>query len=587
MRRTTFALLLAAAAACSGGGGSTGSSDAMPVIVTASFSGGSSTPTAGDTLILSFSETVSLVTATLFDDDDCVLSGGATLGSVATAPSVVSANTISITLGSGVTFTPGTTTIALAIGNDAVKDASGQFGNGGTAVTIGTSDGAAPTISNVTIADVDDELNGTGAAGGTLQVPRTGWTIDLAYSDNTGIDTSRTVITASVAVSTGSGTQLAGTNLRPFLTAVSASNSAASYSVPSTVLFPNGAVTLTCTVVDVSGLASTGSTFAAVVRAFTSALQPFETTVNSSQVWFLDFSRDIEQFSATAITGGMDVTRTSTSNGRADFVDLLFVLGLQTASPIANVSAGLDSNQVVLARLEAEIVTQLGTIYDGAPVTFTLTRPSGTFVNGESVPYSSLGYSQISVAGSASSPGVLGLAIFDPSNATQNDDTQVDFQGARLGVFLFTLVDAFAGPPSSSLFRTTFDPFTSTVGGTPIGADAADDDRLNGTNTDSRRDEIDAAIDDLARFLAVVIAHECGHSVGLVQNDPMPAGLYGDDSINFPGSSDGHIRNASLFPVGATNVMSPSLSYSTAINAASGFNSLNLAYLREQVFYGN
>ena len=73
----------------------------------------------------------------------------------------------------------------------------------------------------------------------------------------------------------------------------------------------------------------------------------------------------------------------------------------------------------------------------------------------------------------------------------------------------------------------------------------------------------------------------------LAQNGAMPSGLYGNDTTNFPGSQDGHIRTAALFPVGATNVMSPSLSYSTAINAATAFNSLNLAYLREQVFYGN
>jgi hypothetical protein len=33
--------------------------------------------------------------------------------------------------------------------------------------------------------------------------------------------------------------------------------------------------------------------------------------------------------------------------------------------------------------------------------------------------------------------------------------------------------------------------------------------------------------------------------------------------------------------------MSPSLSYSSAINAATAFNSLNRAYLRQQVLYGN
>ncbi|MEZ6037646.1 MAG: hypothetical protein R3F29_09205 [Planctomycetota bacterium] len=587
--RTCAVVLFAAAVGCSGGGGGDPNTigNAMPVIVTASFSGVSSTPAQGDTLFLSFSENVTLVAATLFDDDDCVLSGSATLGSVTSTPTVVTANTISITLGAGVDLTPDTTTIALAIGNDVVKDTSGQLGNGGTAVTIGSSDGVAPTIANVTVADIDDALNGTGPAGGTLQVPRNGWNIDLTYSDNTGIATGSTVITASAPVTTTSGSQLAGTNLRPFLTTVSAGNAGASYTVPSTVQFPSGAVTLSCTVVDVSGLASSPVTFPVVVRPFTDALQPFETTVNAAQVWFLDFSRDLESYTTTTIVGGVTVDVVNGSNGRSDFEDLLRVLGLNSATPIANVTSGLDSNQVVLARIKDEIVTQLGTLYTGAPVSFTLTQPSGSFVNGQSVPYSSLGYSQISVAGASTNTGVLGLAIFDPSNTTQNDNSQTNFSGQRLGVFLHTLVDAGMGPPSSTAFRTTYDPLASSQGGTPIGNDAADDDRLNGTNTDSRATEIDTAIADLARFLSVVIAHECGHSVGLVENGAMPLGLYGDDSTNFPGSSDGHIRNAALFPIGATNVMSPSLSYSNAVNASSAFNTLNLAYLREQVFYGN
>ena len=63
--------------------------------------------------------------------------------------------------------------------------------------------------------------------------------------------------------------------------------------------------------------------------------------------------------------------------------------------------------------------------------------------------------------------------------------------------------------------------------------------------------------------------------------------IKGNDAANFPGSQDGHIRTAALFPSGAINVMSPALSYSLAINPATGFNTLNLAYLRERVFYGN
>ncbi len=580
-------------AACGGGGGGGGGSgNAAPFLVTAAFVGAGPSPAAGDTLILTFSETVTLASGALLTDADVTLSGGATLGTVATAPSLLSSNTVSVTLGSGVAFAPATTTITLRTagsggGNDVVRDASNQLGVAGTAVVIGTSDGAAPAIGNLTIAAIDDALNGTGSAGGTLQIPANGFTLDLAYSDNSAIATALTTITASVAVSTSSGSQPAGTNLLSFLTTVTATNTAASYQVPSTVTFPAGAVTFSAIVADVSGLGSATSTFSATVRAFTATLQPFETTNNSSQVWFLDFSRDIESFTTSAIAGGVSVDITTGSNGTSDFEDMLRVLGFTTATPIANVQGGLDSNQVVIARWKQALVDNLDAFYAGANIDFTLTQPGGTFGGSSSVPYANLGFSRVSVCGASDLAGVLGVAIFDPNNATQNDNSVTDFGGTRLGIFLHTIVDSGFGPPSSSLFRQTYGTFAPSLTGTPIGDDADDDDRLTGVNTDARADAIDTALADFARFIAVVTAHECGHSMGLVQNGAMPTGLYGNDSTNFPGSSDGHIRNTGLFPAGATNIMSPSLSYTTAINAATAFNTLNLAYLREQVLYGN
>jgi hypothetical protein len=316
-------------------------------------------------------------------------------------------------------------------------------------------------------------------------------------------------------------------------------------------------------------------------------LRPFETGTNSSQVWFLDFARDVESYTTSTINGGVSVDVVTTANGRSDFEDLLRIVGLNSSTPIANTQGGQDSNVVVQNRFKTTLLQQLGTLYTGANIQFTLTRPSGSFGSNSSVSYASIGYSQISIAGASTSAGVLGVAIFDPNNDTQNDNTRTDFQGTRLGIFLHTIVDSGLGPPSSSLFRITFGPFTPALGGTPIGNDPQDDERLNSTVTDGRADEIFAAIDDLARFCAVITAHECGHSMGLVQNGAMPLGLYGNDTTNFPGSSDGHIRTAALFPAGASNVMSPTLSYSIALNPATTFNSLNLAYLREQVFNGN
>lgn len=578
---------LALLAACGGGGGGGGANNARPTIVTAAFVGGGGSPAAGDTLLLTFSEAVTLVGGTLLTDADLVLSGGATLGTVTQTPTLASSNTVSITLGSGVSFTPNNTTIALGPDNDCVRDATAQLGTGGSAVVIGTSDGSAPTISNVTIAGIDDALNGTGAAGGTLQVPANGWTIDLAYSDNSGIDTNATRITASVAVTTSSGSQSPGTNLVPFLTQVSATSSAASYRVPTTVGFPTGAVTLSCLVSDVSGLGSSPSTLAATVLPFNDARRPFETSTNASQVWFLDFARDVESYTTGLLTGGALVSVSGGSNGTADFDELLRVLGLTSVSPIANVQGSQNSNEVATARFKTELLDALAEFYSGANVTFTTTQPSGSFGTSSSVSYASLGYSQISIAGAPTSSGQLGVAIFDPNNTTQNNNTKTDFNGLRLGVFLFTIVKSGFEPPSTTRFRQTFDTFAPALGGVAIGNDAQDGLRLVGTLVDARSADIDAALADFARFTAVVTAHECGHSMGLVQNGAMPTGLYGGDSTNFPGSSDGHIRNTALFPTGSTNIMSPSLAYSTALGASTGFNTLNLAYLREQATYGN
>jgi hypothetical protein len=588
------ALVASLLAACSGGGGGGGPGpNAAPTLVTASFAGSFATPLNGDTLLLTFSEAVAIVPGALLTDTDVELSANATLGAVSAPPVQLSANTVSVTLGPGVAIVPGGTTITLrtaaqgAPGNDVIRDVAGQLGVAGTPVAIGNSDGSAPSIGNLTIAAVDDALNGTGPAGGVLQVPANGWTIDLAYSDNSAIATAQTTIAASVPVATPAGTQTAGTNLLPLLEQLAADNTAASYRVPGTVSFPNGPFTLTAVVVDASGLGSTPATFPATVLAFNAVRQPFETNANPSQVWFLDFSRDIESLLVQTVGGTVTVTPVGGANGRSDFEDVLRVLGLTTDTPLANVESGLDSNEVVVGRYKQALLAQLALLYSGVNVTFTLTQPAGSFGSSSSVPYNALGFSRISIAGASDLEGVLGVAIFDVHNETQNDNTIVDFGGTRLGIFLHTIVRSGLGSPSTSLFRQIHDPFAPAAGGTPIGGNASDRDRLTGALTDARADAIDDAIQTFARFTAVVTAHECGHSMGLVQNGAMPVGLYGNDTTNFPGSSDGHIRNAAQFPAGSTNVMSPSLSYNATLSPSTGFNTLNRAYLREQVTYGN
>ncbi len=181
---------------------------------------------------------------------------------------------------------------------------------------------------------------------------------------------------------------------------------------------------------------------------------------------------------------------------------------------------------------------------------------------------------------------MLGLALSDPTNANQDDDCLTDFTGSRLGVFVHTIVNNGFLESPVSMFRQTYDPFTPARGGTPIGADSMDGQRLTNLLNDARATQIDLAIQRLARFAAVVAAHEMGHSMGLVQGNAMPAGLYGNDPGNFPGSNDGHIvMPVSIFTGGAINVMTPALSFAGTLVSTTRFNTLNLAYLRERVLY--
>lgn len=587
------AFLALASAGCSGGGGGSGDST-PPTIVAASFLGSGVTPNVGDTLRLTFAEGMTDVTGSTVGDAEFALSGGGTLGSATTVQSQPTATTMVLLLGAGASFTAGATTLDFASGNATVKDTAGNAGDPGTAVTIDDSDGAAPTISNVTVAAIDDLLNGDGPAGGTLQVPQNGFPIDLTFADTgspgaaSGVDVASTQITASVAVLVNGLSRAAGTNLTPFLTAGTATSTTARFSVPTTVVLPVGPLVFSVVVVDGGGLSSSAATYDVTVRGFTDALRPFETTANVQQVWWIDLSRDLESYSTLNSAGVISIEVTSGASGRADFLDLLHVMGLQTTTPQTNGST--DSNIEARALLLDAILTRLDELYSGCNVTFTYTQPTGSFGSTSSFLYASFGYSQICLGGSfdGGSSSVLGVAQFDPNNTRQNNNCLLENgTSPRLGVFLHTIADTGFRSSNASAFRQLFDNLAPALGGAAIGTVANDLSRLLGTTTDTRSAVIDAAIEDLARYIAVVLAHECGHSHGLVQNGAMPTGLYGNDTTNFPGSSDGHIRTASLFPSSSINVMAPQLTYTNATSQNTAFNSLNLAYLREQVFYGN
>lgn len=588
-------VLLIALVSLSGCSSGSGGGPTAPVIVTASFVGAGSTPVAGDQLILTVSRASTLVGGAVLDDDDFMLPSGATLGSGIGAPVALTSHSVRITLGAGVTFTPGATTIMFRDGQDAVRSTDGAFAKSGAQITIRTGDGDVPTISLLTLNAIQSELNGTGPAGGTLQVPRSGFTIDVTHTDtSTVVDNNATFVSSNRTVNVNGAGRPAGTNLVDALS-VTGNASQSTLTVPANVQFSDGDTTLTVLVSDVTSMTSAASTFTFRVRNLENNTRPFE----SQQRWLLDLSRDIESISAVAAV----ISLTATANGQPDFEEVLRICGILDDDPIANVSGSLDSNQVVMQEMRDRILTELGTLFSGVNITFTYDAGGQSFPAGESsVSFGSAPFSQICIAGSGndSLSTVLGSALIDFNNTSDEDNCQTAFgpSNIRLGVFPLAVVWlGFQSGPASE-FRTTYDQFRPDIAGTPIGDDGADGARLlevvAGTNTggDPRITAMDNAIGKMARLVAVVTAHECGHSMGLVANDPMPAGLYGNDATNFPlsnmqpaSNADGHIENASLFPAGSQNVMSPSIDFESSQSASTSFNTLNLSYLRERSIY--
>jgi hypothetical protein len=70
--------------------------------------------------------------------------------------------------------------------------------------------------------------------------------------------------------------------------------------------------------------------------------------------------------------------------------------------------------------------------------------------------------------------------------------------------------------------------------------------------------------------MGIILAHEVGHSVGLVAPGASPGGLYGDSSLH------------NTF-AGATDVMAPSVGYEAMITLDYRFRDLDIAYLRHKV----
>jgi hypothetical protein len=177
------------------------------------------------------------------------------------------------------------------------------------------------------------------------------------------------------------------------------------------------------------------------------------------------------------------------------------------------------------------------------------------------------------------------MASLDPNNQVHEDNTVYG-----RGVYPTGVARQALGNPLAALLLGSILPHT----GTPIGDDPADavflnpdfvpDDCVDSDVLD-RHTVLSLAIEFGGLALGATLAHEIGHSLGLVPAGPPPAGLFaGIKGLAFTDNTldDSHIDTPGL------NVMQTGrvTNWMEALSQSPRFNALNLAYLRRRLVVG-
>ena len=336
------------------------------------------------------------------------------------------------------------------------------------------------------------------------------------------------------------------------------------YQLPSGSALLPGAYTVQAAVKDLTGNLGTSSVLSFTVESPSDDKVPFERT----QVVWTRFDLDRE------------------GNGRSDFEDDLYKLGfLAEGDP-----SGTNARMVAIVR--DGILTKANQLFhrsdkgaplgpDSVPIRMVWRRPLG------------VSPMQLAVGGldpegqarreyGAESTGTLGRAYFDAKNGRTNDLNIATRPG--LGVFpaemfLFQAkIHTQVYPAYTTTFAKRFLSLCTAMGGTPAGAHGYDAAILAknfdfGSASLSERARyltIMQAADDWCSVIGVILAHEIGHSVGLVAPGVSPIGLHGDSSLH-----DDY--------AGATDVMAAAVGYDALVSLDYDFRDLDLAYLRQRL----
>lgn len=326
----------------------------------------------------------------------------------------------------------------------------------------------------------------------------------------------------------------------------------------------NGEYTLLARVSDLSGNQAVSPPMTFMVKTPTAEALPFERT---HVVWVrFDLDRD--------------------GNGTSDFEDDLTRLGLITPGD------PLGTNDYMIQVVRDGIMTQCNQLYerkanggrqgqDSVAIRFTHRQPLGVArmqiacggLDPEADPARTFG---------DASSGILGRAFYDYRNADVNDLNIGKSPGVGVfpaELFLYeTRIHLQVYPSFVTSFANRFLAVCPQMGGTSAGGHAQDSvvldpdfDPVTGTTVQNARYlAVFLAADDWATAIGTILAHEVGHSVGLVAPGTDATALHGDGSLHNSFSS-------------SVDVMGAAVGYEALVSLDFRMRDLNLAYLRQRV----
>ncbi len=526
------------------------STDRTPPTMTISPTNGHSAVSKYSTYTAAFDESldpasVNTTAVIVTDESNMVVDGTATL----------SANRI-ITFEPDDPYTPGEWYIVtLRSGVDGIRESSGNWLQKPVRTTFRIAHSIDTTPPDVTVT-----VNGIAKrrkAG--LSVPKSGFELTVLADDPVNYDVDLGSFDVEI---TGSGVTL---DSDAILAGGTITKQGLSFVVALSQAFKPGEYTFRARVADMAGNVGVSEPLVFQVVDSDSGVLPFERT----QVVWVRFDLD------------------RVGNGRPDSIDDLYRLGLLSEGDPSG------TNQRMIDIMRDGILAQTHTIFQrkrnggrksqggSMPVIFTAIQPRG-------VQYSELAFGGLDPSAPAGrkysdkSSGILGRAYYDKYNSSRADKNTGTRPG--LGVFggelfLFEVETHLSlYPYFLTTFANRFQKVIPQMGGTPAGTHsldktvlARDFDLANASPSEMRRYfDVFLAVDDWASATSVILAHETGHTVGLVSSGAPPMGLHGDRSLHnsYPSLGD---------------VMSSSVGYESLVNLTYRFRDLNAAYLSQRI----